>query len=243
MKVLVTNDDGILSEGLSVLANWARNRGHQVVVVAPKTNCSGQSGAITLRQSLTVTQMAPAYWAVGGTPADCVRIALAFLGVRPDLVLSGINHGWNLGHDIHASGTVGAARMAAMRGIPAIALSGPADRWPHVARLLEHHGDAILRTSAASGTDAVISVNFPLEKGTQLATAELSGPRFDDQLQWAEFDGEQHVVHLDFQDRTLPGADIETDAGAISRGFTTLTHLPLAPDWHLPSFLAQSSSR
>ncbi len=229
MKLLLTNDDGIQAEGIAVLERWAKSRGHQVVVVAPKSNYSGQSGAITIDKSLTVTQRTPGHWAVGGTPADCVRIALAFLGYHPELVVSGINHGYNLGFDTYASGTVGAARMAVSRRIPALALSAEPDNWGHVAALLDLHGDSLIEAAQVEASQAVVSVNFPAESGQRVAWGNLSDSRFEDQLEWAEFDGTHHIVGLSC--RTLPPADADggTDARLVADGFTTLTRLPLQP--------------
>lgn len=227
MKVLVTNDDGITAEGLSVLSLWAREQGHQVVVTAPTRNASGQSGAISLGKPLTVLEVKAGHWAVGGTPADCVRIALGFLGFHPDLVLSGINHGANLGQDVHASGTIGAARMAAIRGIPAVAVSARGLDWDFNARLWRRHGPVVIDQALSIGPSAVFSVNFPSRGGENLVSAELSGPRFDDQMQWAEFDGQHHIVGLDFVERTIDSIDVDTDADAVARGFSTVTCLPL----------------
>lgn len=229
MKILLTNDDGISAQGLDVLTVWAREHGHHVVVTAPKDNRSGQSGAITLGKPLTVTDLGSSRWAVGGTPADCVRIALGFLGFHPDLVISGINHGANLGQDVHASGTVGAARMAAIRGIPAIAVSAQGSHWDLNARLWSRHAPAILTAALAHGPSEVISVNFPVHGGETLTTAELSGPRYDDQMQWAEFEDQHHIVWLEFQERAVDTFDAGTDADVLSRGLSTLTYLPLVP--------------
>jgi 5'-nucleotidase len=229
MKVLVTNDDGIMAEGLASLALWAQDQGHQVMVVAPTRNASGQSGAISLSKPLTVMEVKNGHWAVGGTPADCVRIALGFLGFHPDLVLSGINHGANLGLDVHASGTVGAARMAAIRGIPAVAVSAQGHDWDFNARLWRHHGPLVVENALSHGPGVVASVNLPDHGGDNLVTAELSGPRFDDQMQWAEFDGTHHIVRLDFVERSSDSLDLDTDADAVARGYSTVTYLPLVP--------------
>ncbi len=241
MKVLITNDDGIRAEGLWVLASWAREQGHHVVVVAPKHNSSGQSGAITLGKPLTVTETKPGEWAVGGTPADCVRVAFAFLGLQPDLVLSGINHGLNLGHDVYASGTIGAARMAAIHGIPAAAFSAEASDWDLAADLVSRHGPAIVDAALDLNGQAIVSANFPAQGGTRLTSAELSGPRFDDALQWAEFDGNQHIVRLDFVPRGIGRLERNTDADAIARGLSTLTCLSLTPATPLHGELSKES--
>ncbi len=229
MKLLLTNDDGIQAEGIAVLERWAKSRGHHIVVVAPKSNYSGQSGAITIDKPLTVTERTPGHWAVGGTPADCVRVALAFLGCHPDVVVSGINHGYNLGFDTFASGTVGAARMAASRRIPALALSAAPDDWLHVAALLDLHGDALIEAAQAEEGQAAVSVNFPTDGGQRLAWGTLSEARYEDQLEWAEFDGAHHIVGLSCRNLPLADADAGTDARLVADGFTALTRIPLQP--------------
>src|SRR5688572_1551177 len=124
--VLLSNDDGYTSGGLRALrdavAAWA-----DTVIVAPETEQSATSHALTLHRPLRAREYEPGVFAIDGTPADCVYIALhageKFLPRWPDLVLSGINRGLNLGQDAFYSGTVAAAREGALRGIPAIASS------------------------------------------------------------------------------------------------------------------------
>lgn len=226
MKVLITNDDGIYAEGLSILTRWARRALHEVIVVAPDANRSGQSMAVTLHEPLKVRMVRTDEWAVSGTPADCVRIAHSFLGVTPDLVLSGINHGYNLGHDVHTSGTVGAARLASIHGVPAGALSADPRDWDQVARLLEHHGSDILAAIRMSSQGDVISVNFPSHGGETLVECRLSRPRYYDQLHWSQLDDtDTHTVLIDFLPAPLTLEDFDSDAGLVQRGITTLTRL------------------
>ena len=125
MRVLITNDDGVQAEGIRVLAECAREVFDDVVVVAPDSEQSAVSQAISLHRPLRVEALEPGRWSVSGTPVDSVFIALGHLLAdhRPDLVLSGINHGPNVGFDVYYSGTVGAAREALVHGLPAVALS------------------------------------------------------------------------------------------------------------------------
>ena len=129
MKIFMTNDDGILSPGITLLAAALRNKGHRVVLLAPDVNRSGISHAITfLNGPCKIEKTGEDSWSCAGTPADCVIIALlgGIPGMKeffPDLVLSGINRGANLGTDIVYSGTAAAARQASLHGIPSIALS------------------------------------------------------------------------------------------------------------------------
>ncbi|MDR2158959.1 MAG: 5'/3'-nucleotidase SurE [Treponema sp.] len=126
MNILLTNDDGIDSPGLLLLAKALREKGKdRVLVLAPDRDRSGVSDAISfLKNPLRVHLRGPDTWSCSGTPADCV--ILSFLGAlreKPDMVISGINRGANLGNDLVYSGTAAAARQAGIQGIPAIALS------------------------------------------------------------------------------------------------------------------------
>lgn len=123
MIVLLSNDDGIQSEGLTALET---NLGHvgEIYTVAPERAQSSMSHALTLHRPLRVAELAPRRLAVDGTPVDCVKLSLTgLLPVRPHLIISGINKGPNLGDDIIYSGTVSAAIEGALLGIPAIAVS------------------------------------------------------------------------------------------------------------------------
>lgn len=140
MKILLTNDDGFEAEGLAALADAAAGLG-RLVWVAPHAHVSGCSHQVTTHQPLRVHEKQPNRFAIEGTPADCVRIGLAHIAPDADWVLSGINHGGNLGADVHISGTVAAVREAALHGKPGIALSHYRRRdtiidWPRAARLL-----------------------------------------------------------------------------------------------------------
>ena len=126
MKILIVNDDGINAEGIKHLVNWAKTKG-EVSVFAPKVQQSGKSHSIEIHGGYEVKKVdifdgVEAY-SVDSTPADCVRIATLGMKKKFDLVLSGINCGYNLGEDIHYSGTVGACYEAAKCGIKAIAIS------------------------------------------------------------------------------------------------------------------------
>ena len=130
MKILVTNDDGIDADGLSVLVEYLKSamgtdgKPHEVTVIAPDKERSGVSHAMTLKHPTKVRLLSERVYSCSGTPADCVIVAgLGILKERPDMVVSGINRGPNLGTDIIYSGTCGAARQAALAGIPSIAVS------------------------------------------------------------------------------------------------------------------------
>ena len=131
MQILLSNDDGYQASGLRLLAG-ALGDIADVVVVAPDRNRSGASNALTLDAPLRVEQIDPNTYSVNGTPADCVHIAITgLLNTEPDMVVSGINHGANLGDDVIYSGTVGAAIEGRFLGLPAVAVSLVAEEDKH----------------------------------------------------------------------------------------------------------------
>jgi 5'-nucleotidase len=122
-RILVTNDDGHFSPGIHALATALREIG-EVVIVAPQTEASAVGHALTLRRPLRVERIAEDVFAVDGTPTDCVNIAIdQILTHKPDLIVSGINKGFNIGDDVTYSGTVAGALEGALLGYPAIAVS------------------------------------------------------------------------------------------------------------------------
>ncbi len=173
MRILVTNDDGYLAEGLRTLVEAVRPLG-EVRVVAPDRERSATSHSLTLHNPLRVKARGEGIQAVDGTPTDCVILALGMLlGDRPDVVLSGINHGQNLGDDVLYSGTVAAAMEATILGVPGVAISlvGAAElhmtAWgPVVARLLEQ----LLPRELPK--DTLLNINLP-----PIAPSEVKGVR------------------------------------------------------------------
>lgn len=125
MRILITNDDGINAKGLETLHTIARGLSPDVWIVAPETNQSGTSHSLTLHTPLRLRTLDERTYAVAGTPTDCVIMAVRHIlkDGRPDLILSGVNHGSNLAEDITYSGTVAAAMEGALLGIKSIALS------------------------------------------------------------------------------------------------------------------------
>jgi 5'-nucleotidase len=122
-RILVTNDDGVHSDGIRALADSLAPLG-DVTVVAPLQEASAIGHALTLRRPLRIETVGPRLFAIDGTPTDCVNIAITHvLHGKPDLIVSGINKGWNLGDDVTYSGTVSGALEGALLAIPSIAIS------------------------------------------------------------------------------------------------------------------------
>ena len=173
MRILVTNDDGINAPGIKALAEALQELG-EVTVVAPDRERSAAGHSLTLHSPLRVFELREGWFAVDGTPTDCVNMGIhSLLPFTPDLVVSGINHGGNLGDDVTYSGTVAAAMEANLMGIPAIAVSlatfGPTEYFPDAARAALQ----IVRETIRRGLpeDTFLNVNVP-----NLPFAEIRTP-------------------------------------------------------------------
>jgi 5'-nucleotidase len=235
-SILVVNDDGVRAPGLRVLAR-AASEFADVIVCAPTEERSGFSHAITLRSMLR-SEPAPEFgehwYAVSGTPVDCVYLASLHLCERvPDLVLSGINPGYNLGADVFYSGTIGAAREGMIRGSSALAVSLEDGRNPELAVPFVRQLVPMLLERHAAGERHLLNLNVPGDGGPNgLRVGRLGQRVYRDQVDKRE----------DLSGRSYfwiggPPAPIddqgETDIGLVSRGYAAITPLELditAPD-------------
>lgn len=202
MNLLLTNDDGIDAPGLAALAQAAAPLG-TLTWIAPHTHLSGCGHRVTTDGPIRISAKAERRWAVEGTPADCVRVALAKLAPEIDWVLSGMNHGGNLGVDVHHSGTVAAVREAVLHGKPGIAVSHYRKRgleidWPRAERWMRQILAELLKEpwkpgtfwnvnlpSLAPGEPEPRVVRCPLEPGP-LPLSFRSGE------DWLHYDGNYH---------------------------------------------------
>ncbi|ATQ76062.1 5'/3'-nucleotidase SurE [Massilia violaceinigra] len=161
MRILISNDDGYLAPGIQALAE-ALAAVAEIVVVAPDSNRSGASNSLSLDRPLSVQKAANGFYFVNGTPTDCVHIALTgMLDYRPDLVVSGINNGQNMGDDTLYSGTVAAATEGYLFGIPAIAFSQVAHGWEHIDGAARLARDIVLRRFDELPSPYLLNVNIP----------------------------------------------------------------------------------
>jgi 5'-nucleotidase len=247
MRILLTNDDGIDAPGLAALYKAARGLG-DVTVVAPDSVQSAKSHAVTFHTSLTIKphrvhahgEVLFVGHAVSGTPADCVKVARARVSQEPwDLAISGINAGANLGIHTLYSGTVAAAREAAMTGIPAIAMSlhlGQRDltNWDLAAEWAQE----ILKRVVSQGVGAgcVMNINLPITDlgheplGVRVVPASVS-PMVDT-YEAVHGEEEEHPRyhakdHLSFREREA-GSDVE----ALFQRYITVTPLHFDLTWH-----------
>src|SRR5688572_26100887 len=165
-RILITNDDGIHSEGIEAL-EAAMNEIGEVYVVAPATEMSGASHSLTLERPLRIRQIDERHWTIDGTPTDCVTLALNRIltnGERPDICVSGINHGANLGDDATYSGTVAGAMEATILGVPGLAFSLVATRSHDFTESARIAAD-VTRKALADGIPAWTLLNVNIPKG------------------------------------------------------------------------------
>ena len=162
MKILIANDDGYNAPGIEALYHALDGLG-ELTVIAPESNCSGSSNSLTLSRPLSVQKAHNGFYYVNGTPSDCIHIALTgMLGFRPDLIVSGINNGANMGDDTLYSGTVAAAMEGHLFGVPALAFSLIEKGWEHLDTAAHVARELVQKTRQqplASGT--LLNVNIP----------------------------------------------------------------------------------
>jgi 5'-nucleotidase len=186
--ILVTNDDGVTAPGIRAVAAALREMGDaDVIVCAPDRERSAASHALTLDRPLRVDELEPGVFAVDGTPADCSYLALLHLVPRkPDLCVSGINYGYNLGSDVFYSGTVAGAVEAALRGVPAMAISlerhTPADFRAAAAFAAALASEALERGPAGIPPASLLNVNLPRGAVTDYQITFLGRRVYRDQV-------------------------------------------------------------
>lgn len=229
LQILVTNDDGVDSPYLDALAVYASRFGN-VTVVAPETQQSGAARSLNLHTPFTVRRMHGREYdcyAVGSTPTDCVRFALSSSGLnlKPDIVLSGINRGYNVGSDIGYSATCGAVLEAAVNGIAGIAVSTGTRGYEHALDCL----DAVRTYFSRYGLfrfGLTFNVNIPDSPPFEgIVPARLGGPTFLDDYPPAG-DGLVAVSGTPLD----PGSeDVSIDTVAIRKGYVCVTPLTASP--------------
>jgi len=235
-RILVTNDDGVNATGIDVLLEIAQSLSDDVWIVAPEVEQSGAGHSLTLRRPLRMIKRADRRYSVDGTPTDSVLMAVGHLlkDHRPDLVLSGVNRGGNLGEDVTYSGTVAAAMEGTLMGVPSIALSlvfesGGRPDW----ETPRAFAPAIVRNLADTGwpDGVLINVNFPgggpaAMKGTQVVS--LGRRKIGDHLEERRDPrGVPYYWIGPLRDEAPNRPD--TDLAAVMDGYTTITpvHLDL----------------
>jgi len=249
MRILCSNDDGTGAAGLEVLETLAKDLTDDVWVVAPETDQSGVSHAVSLNNPLRLRQISEKHYAVKGTPVDCVVTGVRYLlDTPPQLVLSGVNRGQNLAEDVRYSGTMAAAMEATIMGIPAIAVSqsyGEKGRskihWDCALR----HGGSVLRRLLEFGIpkDTLINLNFPDCKPDDVQGIAIApqGRRGEAMIRLEErMDGREKPYYWVCFDRSGVHPAENTDLWAIERNWITVTPIQLdMTDWKTMKKLAE----
>ena len=223
MRILITNDDSVTATQLLPLIRWCQKWG-QVTVVVPKIEQSGKSHGIEIRDPFMVHQMmledVPVY-AVESTPADCVRYAVIARGMQFDLVISGINRGFNVGADMMYSGTVAAVCEAANLGLPAIALSTTPGYYEHAVEHLDMV-KAYFENNQLMNVHSLYNVNIPPRpKGVKIT--RQGGPYYSDDFELRE-DG---MCVPNGVCVYKPTGDLTVDTDAVVEGYVSITPLTI----------------
>ncbi|MBC8085772.1 MAG: 5'/3'-nucleotidase SurE [Phycisphaerae bacterium] len=234
MRILLSNDDGILAKGLQVLEAAAETLG-ELYVVAPDREQSATSHSLTLHHPLRPMQLGERRWQIDGTPTDCVMVACAaLLPHRPDFVLSGINHGSNMGEDVLYSGTVAAAMEGLVLGIPSIALSF-AGSVLRADALLETQTSAVtgllkhLLSLPSFPAETLLNVNIPAIPAEEIKGIRLTrlGRRvFSDSLTRMKDPWGRDIIWLGGGSVQWTGPE-DSDFRAVADGYISVTPLHL----------------
>lgn len=226
--ILITNDDGIQAEGLRALVQALEGVG-TISVVAPSHERSASAQSLTLRQPIFWEQVAEREWSVEGTPTDAVILALhKLLPNRPDLVISGINRGGNLGENVFYSGTVGAAMEAAINHVPALAISvahrGRAFRYDQAAKFARDLAPLVLAEGMPQGV--LLNVNVPLNWNGSVRFTRQSKKVTRNILQEGTDPRGRGYFWL-LEQEHIEGLDPASDYAAIFDGAASITPLQL----------------
>ena len=227
--LLVSNDDGVDAPG-NIELRRALSSFADVYTVAPQTEQSAKSHSITLHHPLRFNEVESRVWAVDGTPADCVYVAFFLkdlLPRRPDLVVSGINHGPNLGNDVHYSGTVAAAREGALRGVTSIALSSSSPDMEGAAQYAKRFCKQALRATMPAGQAVLLNINFPRSAPRGVRATRLGFRLYSDEVEVRDDPRGRHYLWIGgaggVRNEPVQGADTE----ALDEGYISVTPLSI----------------
>lgn len=227
--MLLSNDDGYLARGLRALGA-ALASVCDVVVCAPESEQSATSHSISLHRPLRLVERQPGVFSVDGTPADCVYVALhaqgRLLRRRPDVIVSGMNHGLNLGNDVFYSGTVAAAREGALRGVPALAFSASEQADLDSACRVATHLVATLLRCESIVAGLLLNVNFPPGQSWQLKPTRLGNRTYGDGVLFRKDPRGGEYLWIGTGDAMHAGDD-GTDTGAYDQGLVGVSPLSL----------------
>ena len=227
MKILISNDDGIFAPGIAALVKAFSEAGHEIFVCAPDSQRSAASHSLSIHKPLTVKAMefpgAVKAYAIGGTPADCVKLGLMVLCPEAEAVVSGVNKGYNVGTDILYSGTVAAAMEGAICGRPALAISQMERRedFSHAAELAVQMFGKLMENPLAPLS--VLNVNYPqCDTIKGVLTAKMGQLHYIENYILTEHEGEAAYV---LSGEVEKGRAQSDDYEKLCQGYATVTVL------------------
>ena len=232
MNILLTNDDGVHAMGLNTLHNVLSEK-HNVYVIAPHEEKSGTSNAMSFKIDFTVTEIDKNIYSVHGFPADCVNIGLrGDIIPKVDLVISGINHGPNLGDDIYFSGTAGAARVACICGIPGIAISvnrhGESQFFHDASKFLLDYIENI--HLIFNRKNLFFNINYPDLHNTAILGIKYSSlgkRRYNDNYKTTGKKDRELTIKFNFGNILGPIENDGSDISELEKGYITITPVSL----------------
>lgn len=250
MKLLICNDDGYQAEGLLFLQKYFSERNNEVYVIAPYKEQSGKSHSITFTDGMMLIQKSENFWILDGTPADCVNVGLCgLLPTKPDLVISGINLGYNIGLDTLYSGTVSAAKEAIVHNCPAISLSSGITpngedilgssscyiNYDEITKFLDTHLCALIKAATfhTKNNRHLININFP--GGTKSfagikRTIPSKETRYQDEIVTFKSPIGKDYIWIKGKLCEHNDPQLITDIGAIRAGYVSVSAINVLPE-------------
>ncbi len=237
MNILLVNDDGYKAKGIRELERVLVEKGHRVYVSAPSDEQSAKSHSMTIDGTRYATKYKEGHFHIDGTPADCIIYGLksGLIDIKPDVVISGINHGYNLSTDIIYSGTCGAARQASLYGYKAIAISTYRDEnsnkysFSDCALFLEEHLEQFL---SQIHSDVFLNINIPPNFNGEYGYASIGEIRYDDRFRIEEEDRDRYKITnigCDISYHSLEKSKFPNDFELCNRGFASVSFVKLFP--------------
>ncbi|MBN2401397.1 MAG: 5'/3'-nucleotidase SurE [Spirochaetes bacterium] len=232
MNILLTNDDGVYAKGLNTLFN-VLSKEHNVFIIAPDQEKSGTSNAMTFKTNFHIKNISENIYALAGFPADCVNIGIrGDIIPKVDLVISGINHGPNLGDDIYFSGTLGGARVACIMGIPGIAVSincnGESEYFQDASVFMLNYIDNLFLTF---GDRCIfLNINYPDLPGSRILGIKYPnlGKRiYNDNYKVINNENNEIKLQYNFGNLMNITNDNGSDISELEKGYITITPLTL----------------
>ena len=239
MRILISNDDGFMREGIRTLEEVLSKHGHEVYSVAPHSEQSAKSHSMTVMGSVCMWKHDDHHYSLEGTPADCIIYTLksGILPALPDMIIGGINHGYNLSSDTIYSGTCGVARQGAMYGIPSVAISaesGENGEFDFIgpAQYLVSHLESF--RNLLKGAEAFLNLNFPHNWNGKVEKASLGVIHYEDVFSVVERGSKLTIKTTGCTMTRVPSQEsigFDMDGAVVERGSASATIIEITPGY------------